>query len=552
MANKYNNETTELGKHLGIKHFIRHEQNKGYLMKISFTVIFLFLFFFMGYNRLWSTGPCSTHTWRQSDSYSFALTYYYDDNNFLEPSILFIGESGHGRAISEFPILYFLTAKIWKLTGPSPGVLRFLNLAILLIGLYHLLLLSFELLKDRFWALFTVLLLFSSPLLGFFSFNFIPNIPAFGLALTGLYYLYQFLKTEKSVFLIAFTVLFALAALLKITALFSLLAVFFVVGVTHLKNIKNDKVTFLKLFISFILIVGTYFCWYKFSVNYNLHNLQGIFNQSIIPIWDLGQNEITEILDKAYLNILPQYFSPPALIIILLIFSFLLIFHKKTDKWLIRISGVLFLGVISFMLLFFQGLNVHDYFLIDTLIFIPSVIITLLHMLINQYPGIMKSAYLKTTGILILIFLLNNSMLITRSHYNPNDPLVKHNIHLSKRQSNYWDYNYFMLTQQDLQYQGIDKYLRKIGINYNDKVITLDDYSPNKTLCFMQLRGFSDYHYSWNYNENEKMKRMIELGASYLVVCGNDHLTKESLAPYIQHLYGKHNNVYIYKLEPSK
>lgn len=520
-------------------------------LKIYFIGIFLCLFFFMGYNKLISTGPCSTHTWRQSDSYSFALTYYYEGNSFFEPSILFIGEDGHGKAISEFPILYFITAKIWKVTGPSPGVLRFLNFSILLVGLFHLLLLSFEFLKDWFWAFFVILLLFSSPLLGFFSFNFIPNIPAFGLALTGLYYLHLFLKTKKNVFLLISTTCYTLAALIKITSMFSLLAILFVLGITHLKKVKNNKPIFLRLLLSFILIMGIYLCWYKFSVNYNHQHLRGIFNQSIIPIWDLKQSEIAEILDKAYQNILPQFFNPIALVVLLILFIFLTI-YPKVDKWLIYFSGVLFIGVISFIVLFFQGLNVHDYFLIDMLIFIPAVMTTFLGVLLKQHPGKMKSIYTKIAGILIVGLLINNCMIITRSHYNPNDPLVKYNIPLPKYQQNYWDYNYFMLTQHDLQYQGIDNYLRKIGINYNDKVITLDDYSPNKTLCFMQLRGFSDYHYSWNYNENEKMKRMIELGASYLVVCGNDHLTKESLAPYIQHLYGKHNNVYIYKLEPSK
>ena len=168
-------------------------------------------------------GPCSDHAWRQGDSYSFALTYFYEDNKLFEPSLLFTGEQGHGRAVSEFPIIYFVTAKIWKITGVTPSVLRTINFLILLLGLFHLFLFLLKIFQDYFWALFVVLILYSSPLIGYYSFNFIPNIPALGLALTGLYYLFKFITSEKLIYLLIYTAIFSLAVLIKVTAFISLI-----------------------------------------------------------------------------------------------------------------------------------------------------------------------------------------------------------------------------------------------------------------------------------------------------------------------------------------
>ena len=521
---------------------------KQHKLTVSFIVVFIFLFFFMGYNKLISTGPCSIHAWRQSDSYSFALTYYYGHNKLLEPEILFTGEKDNNKAVSEFPILYFITAKIWKITGVTPAVLKFIDFLLLLIGLYHLALLAKKLLNSDFWSLYVTLFLFSSPLLGYYSFNFIPNIPAFGLALTGLYYSYRFATSHKNGYLIIYTVIFSFAALIKVTALFTLLGALAVLILYYLEDFARYKFQILKVVGSFIVIFGLYYIWYKYSVNYNSKNLIGIFNQSTMPVWRMRTEKIKEIYDSFYHRVFPQYFNRFTCFILLLLIALISIFRRKINKHARRASIIYFLGFLSFAALFFQGLNYHDYFLIDTLIIFPVILLTAILTFKNLFPKLFSSEMTKVIFSLILILLLDYNMIITRSHYNPQSRLVKYNLPLTKRQTDFWDYNYYNLKISDYQYQGIDKYLRSIGVTYSDKVITLDDYTPNKTLSLMHLKGFSEYHYSWNYQNEEMIERMIALGAKYLIIRGDSNSNKPYLSEYTEHLIGKYNDINIFKL----
>lgn len=516
-------------------------------LSVLFCLVFIFIFFLFGYHKLISTGPMSIHAWRQSDSYSFALTYFNENNKLFQPSVLFTGENGHGRTVSEFPILYFITAKIWKVTGVTPAVLKFINFGLLLTGLFYLTLLAKKILKDNFWSMFVVLFLFSSPVLGFYGFNFIPNIPAFGLALTGLYYSYMYVIREKDRDLILYTILFLLASLIKVTALISYLGAAFVAVTYYIPSLKAKKWHFVKFIFSGILILFGYLCWYNFASKYNENNLQGVFNQSIIPVWELDRTAVREILDKFYFNVFPVYFNQFAFYFLVLVLVFLLVIPKVANPFARRAAGIYFLGLISFMVLFFQGLDVHDYFLTNTLIFIPAILIAALLALQNKFPSFIQSSVTKLIAAIFLILLLNNGMIITRSHYNPHQKLVAYNLPLKGREKGHWNYVYYRMEITDLQYQGIDKYLREIGITYDDKVISVEDGTPNLTLSLMGLRGFTEYHYRTNYDEASKIKRMIELGASYIVVNKHNELgavTKSFLGEKI----GQYNDISIYTI----
>lgn len=517
---------------------------------ITFIILFTLLFFFLGYNKLLSTGPVSIHAWRQSDSYAFALTYYNEGNKLLEPAVLYIGEDGHGKTVSEFPILYFLTAKIWKLTGVTPAVLKFINFFLLLIGLFHLFLLSRKILLDNFWAIFVSLFLFSSPILGYYGFNFIPNIPAFGLALTGLYYFFCYVTRGKTRDLILFTLLFILASLIKVTALISLLGAAFVALTYYISNLKVKKWEFVKFVLSGILIFFCYWRWYVFAGSYNQQNIEGIFNQSIIPVWVLDKAAIQQVIDKFYFNILPLYFNPFVLYALLLVLLLVLLVPRFGNPFAKRAAGIYFLGFIGFMMLFFQGLDVHDYFLTNTLIFIPTTVVAFLLALQKRFPTFIKSVKSKVTATLLLIFLINYGMIVTRSHYNPHGKLVTENIPLPSREIKSWNYNHYRMQVKEFPYQGMDKYLKEIGLDYNNKVISIGDRTPNLTLTLMGLRGFTEFYYIDNYSETLRIQRMIELGATHIAVNKHDKPGDEIKAFYGTKI-GEYNGISIYNVKTN-
>ena len=515
---------------------------------IIFCLNFTFIFFLFGYNNIISTGPMSIHAWRQSDSYSFVLTYFNENNKLLEPSVLFVGENGHGKAVSEFPILYFITAKIWKITGVTPAVLKFINFSLLLTGLFHLLLLTSKIVKDNFWSIFVVLFLISSPDIGYYGFNFIPNIPAFGLALTGLYYLFMYVRKEKTRDLVLYTLLFILASLIKVTALISFLGASFVALTYYLPAIKLKKWQFLKFVLSGMLILFCYWRWYVFAANYNQQDLHHIFNQSIIPLWTLDLGTIHSIINSFYFKVLPVYFNQFAIYALITALIFLLVIPRVTNSFAKRAAAIYFLGLVCFMVLFFQGLDVHDYFLINTLVFIPAILVATIIALQNKFSTLIKSIPLKILAVIILVLLINNGMIITRSHYNPHNKLVAKNIPLKSREKGFWDYTYWRQQISDHEYQGIDKYLKDIGISYNDKVISVGDPTPNLTLSLMGVRGFTEFHYQDNYTGTAKIKRMIELGATFIAINTRNEVNEYTKA-FLGEKIGQYNNISIYKLK---
>ncbi|RKD91379.1 ArnT family glycosyltransferase [Mangrovibacterium diazotrophicum] len=509
-----------------------------------FIGIFVVVFFFMGYHRIWDAGPQSIHAWRQSDSYAQALTFYHEDLSLWEPHLLFTGENGDRQAISEFPILYWLTAKIWKITGPHPAVLRLIDLLLLWLGLFFLARLIYEMTNDWYWSSFTALLTFSSPVLGYYSFNFIPNVPAFGLSLIGLYFLFRFHRYDENTDLAIATALYILASLIKVTALFSLLALSGSLILVYSRPKTANRRKILKIVASLFIVLAVYLVWNRYAHSYNQQHLNGLFNQSIIPIWELIPSQISEIANKAYHHILPQYFYPPAYYIIILLFVFLAFNFKKIDKVWINATLLLFAGIGLFKILFFQGLDEHDYFLTNTLMFIPFVSICMFDFFRKKKLNL-NSPYIKIPASFMLIFLLNYSMIVTRSHYNPHQKAVTRNIHLSKAKQDYWAYVYWTLELQDFQYRGINDYMREIGITYNDLVISLGDYSPNRTLCWMETKGFTDY-YSSHLPLPERIEKLKAMGAKYLVYNENDKidLTNVDLGPQI----GQYNKIQIYRI----
>ena len=517
-----------------------------------FLIISVGLFYLMGYEEVATKGPFSRHMYRQSDSYAFALNYYYENNKLLEPSVLFELEDKGGKTASEFPILYYFSAKIWKFTGINPIVPRLMNLIILFIGLFYLYKLSYEILRDHFWSFLVSLFMFSSPLLGYYGFNFIPNIPALGFALIATYYYYKYHTSSKVHFLILATLLFAFGALLKISSLFAFLTINAVFFLQNIRKIKLRRKALLMQLGSVALVFSLVFSWYIFSKHYNARNADGLFRQDIIPIWNLSSEHIHKILDVVYTNTIIYFLNPFALILLggLLVTSFVL--WRKSNTTLLLMTSILFFGIVVFILLFFEAMDAHEYFLIDATVIIPAITITFLTTLRGLSFKVFNSIITKTLAFILLGLSLNYSVVITRDHFNPKDKLVTHNFPLPKRVQDYWDYCYWDWELHREKFEGITPYIRSLGIKFEDKVISIPDESPNITLTLLQQKGFTDYHYWNNYEGVKRTERKIELGAKYLIVQGDENLLRDDVAPFISNQIGEYNGIKIYRLKNKK
>lgn len=77
--------------------------------------------------------PHGIHIWRQCDCAQFALNYYTESMNFFEPRLSWC-TGNDGKMGSEFPIIYYSAALLYKVFGVHDYFIRFINLLFFLLA----------------------------------------------------------------------------------------------------------------------------------------------------------------------------------------------------------------------------------------------------------------------------------------------------------------------------------------------------------------------------------------------------------------------------------
>ena len=505
----------------------------------------IILFFVYGYNKTIDKGPYSLHQWRQADCLSITNNYYEDNLNFLEPEVNWVGAKGNEKTVSEFPLIYYTVGNLWKLFGKHYFIYRITNLSIVLIGLF-LLYRSFQFyLSDSFWSISLVLFLFSSPLLAYYSNNFIANTPAFGFALIGLYFTSLYYQRFKLKHLYLSCLFFLLGGLLKLTALMPFVGLLPI----HLyfliyKSKGKNKV---QLALPILAVIAFIVVWYSYAKHYNEQNISGIFLQGLLPIWKLNASEIKVIAVELYHVVLPSYFNLSGLFFILSIFIYSLFNYKKANKALLVLTINCFIGSFIFLMLFFKVFNVHDYYLTNLLIIVPLALITFFDIIKRQYPSGLKMKGIKAIGATVVVLLIYNATAQTRIKYNSHDPVVQNSFLFSKEEQGFWNWYHWNYGETFAALETIEPYLRELGVERNDRVISIPDHSINISLFLMNQKGFSDFGYS-GLEGGERIEKFKELGAQYLIINRPAAYSREYLTPYLNNKIGTYKNVDIYRI----
>jgi 4-amino-4-deoxy-L-arabinose transferase-like glycosyltransferase len=459
------------------------------------------------------------------------MNYFQDNNPFLQPSVHNLGSDGTGKSVSEFPLLYYAIGQLWKIFGHHEFIYRFLVLLFFFFGLLSLHKLIENILKDSILALIFTLLLFSSPTLVFYANNFLMNIPAFSLALIGLYFFFRFTETSKNRYFYLFALSYALAGLLKITSLLSFVAIFglFLLELSGVQMMQEKKIFQhpKKQLLLFLLVFCIQILWYWYAVSYDRRYNGGFFLLGILPIWDFSLAQIKTTLEGINNQIMVTHFlkiTPSALLIM---FILIIIFYKKIDKKLFVLTILCSIGVVLMVLLFFQVLDSHDYYAIDLFIIVPFISLSFLTGLKNNFNNIYTSVLFRVMLVIILCYNVDFARSRMISRYDPGG----------------WEDDLFV------KYVGtfceIKPYLHSIGIKENDRVWSMSDNSINISLYLMNQKGWTNYGVDTHPANVDKIKK---LGAKYLVIYNKEDYSNKDIQPYIKHKIGEYKNVDIYRL----
>lgn len=495
-----------------------------------FILLLLSLCLFYHFDQILFLEPQSMHLWRQADCLSFTMNYFMEDRGFFEPSIHFIGKfSENGQTISDFPLFYFLIGKVWQITGQHEFIFRSAVLALFLTALFLIYRSLSNLFADKLWAMLPPIMLFTSPVLAYYSCNFLMNIPAFSFALIGWHFFYAYYLSHKQRKLILSIFFFTLAGLLKASALLSLGAIggFWILEKFKWIQLPNRPVfnhkskAFLLFVISGLVIIS----WISYVKYYNSNNNSDFFLVGILPIWEMSSSAI---LEKFYqirthwisLNF-PDYFQ----LLVFISWILLLVRHRRVSRFFIYLNIVLALGVFSFLILFFQVIAGHDYYWIDLYIALFIIVVTTILYLKENHPNTFRHAKWIFAVILIL-----NAFYCQK--------------HINKRyHGEYMDY----YNQYLSDFSSMKPVIRQLGISRDDLVISIPDGTINASLYLMDQKGWSCY--GDNFETEAFFTERIQKGAKYLFVSDTTLLTKLYLQPFIRNKIAQHQSISVFSLE---
>ena len=513
---------------------------------LLFIALIIGVSFLYNYNEIIFKRPQSVHQWRQSDCASIALNYYQGRMNFFRPETHNLtSDSGTtGKCLtSEIPILYYSVAALYSVFGYHDYIYRIFNTLLFFLGLFYLSRLLYYLLKDTFWAVALMLLFFTSPVLVFYGNNYLTNSSALAFSIIGWYYFIRFFFERKSKWFYISMAVFLLAAAFKVTALFSLVAIagIYLMELTGLLKLNENKSLFnkpLRFAIPIIAIFVIIVSWLVYANSYNKEHDCFYFSTTTFPIWTLSEAGIHRVIDNVRNLWIYQYFHISVLSFLVLCFLFILFYFKKNYKFLIFSILIIFAEAIVYVLLQFMTFADHDYYTIEMFILPILIVISTFDVLKRHFNKIFSSIIFKLVFSIFLIF----------------------NIYYASRKINE-RYNGWMNDySRNSDIHTITPYLRQLGIEPADTVISIPDYS-HATLYLMNQKGWTEYSDArfnrgeriYYNNDSAAIQHSINKGAKYLILNRIEELyTKTYLQTYCTNLIGRYNNVLVFNLRSKE
>lgn len=268
-------------------------QIKNILTDIRFWIIFFFVLRLIGITN----APLEIgHNWRQSLTAMVARNFLEIDANIFYPRIDMAGEKT-GILGTEFPFFNYLIYLFSLIFGYDHWYGRLINLVVSSFGLYYFYRLIKNLLSKKIAFNATIILTVS--IWFAFSRKIMPDTFSVSLVIIGLYYAYDFLKSNRNPSLLLFFIFSTLGMLCKIPAL-SLMSVVGAVIFIREIPLRRKVMLFATSLVGLLIVMIWYFHWvpyldktYQFQLFWPKGFVEGI--NEIIPLWP-------ETLEKFYFS----------------------------------------------------------------------------------------------------------------------------------------------------------------------------------------------------------------------------------------------------------
>lgn len=489
-----------------------------------FFLLLLILFFYLKIDDYLNLRPISDHTWAQCDRASVARNYAQESMNFFLPRVNYTA-GGTGISGLEFPAINYFVAILYKLFGFNEFFYRATMLSVITAGIIAMMNVIKLYLKETISSALIVICVYLSPVLTYYSPNFLPDAAGLGLILVSWFYFFRSIEVPSTKYFLLFGITAALASLIKITCLISILTI---ISVSIINLILSDKNKFFskKHSVNFIILSTLILCltfgWYIYAKYLNETYKSWIFLMATNP--PQTYHELLFDLKLMWFRFSKVYHTTGFYIIFIVSFLLMLLNLRDVNKLLLTILAFLYIGSAAFTILMVRQFINHEYYIIALFpVFFFQLLVTA--EAIKKYNKIKLIRY---TLMVTLLTTLVTSAITTRKF-------------LKGRFSTSGAVN--SGTDSYLDYHEIEPYLRSLGIKYDQEVLSYFDQSPNVTLYLMNQKGWS---IPLGKNESS-LEAVLKIKADYIIF--NERFSNETKLPkYIQdQKIGQYKSIVIYR-----
>lgn len=511
-------------------------ENLGFIHKyrkiipiFCFAFASFFVFKYLRFDENLAKRPRSVHSWAQCMRASIAKNYSEESMNFFLPRLHNVLD-GQGITGLEFPFVNYTVAILYKLFGFNDAYYRGFVCFSLFFGLFFFFLLSYSFFKNILISLLAIGLCFFSPVLIYYSTNFMPDVTSLGLVLTSWFLFFKYLNTKKTKYVYWLFFALTLATLIKITSFIAigvLICLMFLDSLNFFNKtnsgevlIKHKKHFIYLIAIATSLVISWYIYaqWLSTKYHSNAFTLAGEYvtnKKEFVAIW--------RIILRDWL---PEYYKPEMYGVLLFMLIVLVPFWKYVNRLLFAILLFTTLGSISFLLLMFFQFRNHDYYIIPLLPSVFFLIITFFDLLVRVSNKFFTP--IKYIVSVILIFTLCNNALYSRERY-------------AYRQSD----RYLDNTKDDYRmYYDLETKLRLLGINKHDVTIVGRDDTYCNALYLMNQVGYQIK----DFNNKERLNYLFALKPKYLILTDTGTFNKAYPNTFKNKIIATHNGLFIFKL----
>lgn len=516
---------------------------------LLFLICFTAICAFYEFGRVMRMPPLPTHIWRQADCLSITTNLFEGHGSFLEPEMFArIADHGtSGQSAGEAPVLYWLVAQVWRFTGKSEFVYRCVGLLFLFLGLLALFR-SLRLIGLHLpWALGLSLLMFCSPALVYYSLGFITDVPAFAMALIGFYFFARFWQEKQVRWWALAMVAFAVGASMKVTAGLGLLALLGCYALwTAFPRLREPgmfprpAVGWATALASVALVVA----WYIHADHYNqAHGGRYTFN-GFWPLWKMNPEEIDQAIRFAQEILVFQVFDTSVWILLALAFAVGLSQARRWPSLLVAFNALVVLGTATYVILWFNALDRHDYYFINPLMMPLVILVSVVWWLHRQWPRIASSKPV----IFIFLLLVGYNVAYARNNLsmrsNPRG-VDKSSLlpldHAGERL--FWRAEQWGPLDPLI---GMDAVLDSAGIPKSALVAVPEDGTINASLYLLDRPGLTGY--GGLLRDVFSVERFIALGGRYLLLSNRVPWADSALRNYMRDTVLSHRGAVLYDL----